>query len=144
LGNKPNLKIIPPTPGCQICDGSCWEQILCKQYYWGCTKKGNYWGDWIAPGTKVFFVFRQNNRPQKPNTLYTLWAKTKVLKIGNYIDSSGVKGKDGYNVMELIPFMPAPIFKQNLTAKFVVDAPWGSSNYRYIDSQIETVLDSLI
>ena|ERR1035437_7036726 len=146
IGNPLGLNIKPPTPGCNPCDGKCWEQILCKEYFWGYVPIGNFWGKEAQPGIKVFFVFRQNNKPNKPNRLYTLWGKTTISSKDDFIDSSGQTGKNGYNLIHFAPFNPAERgkWKWNLTANFIVGNPWGQGNIRYIDHNIEKVLDSLI
>lgn len=143
-GNKLNLNIDPPTPGCEPCNGGCWEQHLCKQCFWGCTPKGNFWGDRIQLGMKVFFVFREpsKNSPRQ----YTLWGKTTVSNIDDSIDTSGQIGKDGYHLISFAQFRPAPgnRWVQHLTSNDIVGGVWGQGNYRYIPNRIETILDGLI
>jgi len=140
--NKLGLNIKPPSPGCDPCDGSCWEQTLCSQYFWGCTPQGNFWGKRTQPGMKVFFVFRERNSPR----LYTLWRKTTISSIDASINTSGLSGMNGYYLIRFTPFSPAPRDKwvQHLTSNTIVGCPWGQGNYRYIPSRIETVLNGLI
>jgi len=141
LGNKLRLNINPPSPGCNSCDGSCWEQTLCSQYFWGCTPQGKLWGKGRTwPGMKVFFVFRERNSPR----LYTLWGKTTISRIDTSINTSGQRGMSGYHLMHFAPFSPAPRNRwvQHLTSNAVVGGFWGQGNYRYIPDKIATVLNS--
>lgn len=128
--NKSNLAIKPPNITDTVCSGSCWEQTLCTQYFWGCTPYGNLWGKRAKPGMKVLFVFRQKINSK---TLYTLWAETYLKSIDSGLNSSGIPGKNGYNLMYFEPFQPFPKnqWKRNLLAQSIVGNDWGSGNYRY-------------
>ena len=143
IENKCKLDITPPKSGDMFCSGSCWERKLCKEYCWGCNPKGNFWGKRTVKGMKVFLIFRQLH---KPDTLYTLWWKTLVDSVDNFIDKSGQKGKDGYALMHFKPFIAAPRNKwaSNLTSSNVVGNLFGNGNYRFVKGNIATLLDSLI
>jgi len=141
-GNKLGLAIKAPSPGCDHCDGECWEQILCKQYFWGCSPKGNFWGKRAKPGMKVFFVFRENSKPR----LYTLWGKTTISSVAASLDTSGQRGRNGYHLIHFAQFKPVveSKWKKGLTAKSIVGKPFGQGNFRYIPNSITDVLDKMI
>ena len=144
--NKLGLKITPPSPGSNPCNGSCWEQILCKQHFWGCTPKGCFWGGRAQPGIKVFFVFREHHKNKPRPTLYTLWGKTTINSIDASIDLSGVSGKHGYHLIHFAPFQPAAQTNwiSGLAANNIVGKPFGSGNFRYIPNSITDELDKMI
>ena len=137
------LNITHPKIGEHVCSGSCWEQTLCKGFYWGCNPQYKYWGERAYPGMKVFFIFRQRTSTE---TLYTLWATTTVKSIDEHICESGEYGKDGYNLMYFVPFKPLPRNQwiSNLKANDIVGTHFGNGNYRYIDKRIESKLDNLL
>jgi len=143
-GNKLKLNIQKPSPGCDPCDGVCWEQILCKQYFWGCTPQGNFWGK-AQLGMKVFFVHREVRDSGLPR-LYTLWGKTTISSIADSINTSGLQSQNGYHLIYFAPFIVAPRSRQvtGLTANTITGKDWDQGGFRYILNNVAAMLDKLI
>jgi len=137
-GNKLNLDIRAPSPGCESCDGECWEQQLCRLYCWGCNPSGRRWGPRAKPGMRVFFVFREV--PKNGPRGYTLWGKATIRTIDSF------PGTRGYYFIHFDQFGAAPRnkWRVNLSAAQIVGNAFGSGLYRYVPSGIAQQLERMI
>ncbi|MHB8109987.1 MAG: hypothetical protein ACYDHW_08140 [Syntrophorhabdaceae bacterium] len=107
----------------------CWEQVLCKRYFWG-----NVRGRWRStfPGMPVYFVF------SKSDGSLTLWGSSTVERIDNTPDK--------YPPVFFNPFVPFPEDKwiRGLSGKEITGSEWRQGNFRYLDAKHEGYLASLI
>jgi len=108
----------------------CWEQVLCKKYFWGNVK-----GKWssVYKGMPVYFVYTALD-----NTL-TLWGHSSIKNINND------PGLD-YPYIEFEPFKPLAEEKavKGLTGEMITGKHWRQLNFRYLDEKHEAYLASLI
>ena len=107
----------------------CWEQVLCKKYFWGNVK-----GKWryVFIGMPVYFVY-----PEVDSTL-TLWGYGLVDRIDNEPDE--------YPPIFFKPFEPLPQERwvKGLNGAKVTGKKWGQLHFRYLDESHEKYLASLI
>jgi len=107
----------------------CWEQVLCKKYFWG-----NPLGSWRSAyiGMPVYFVY-----PEANGTM-TLWGYSTIEKIDNEPDE--------YPPIYFKPFTPLPQEKwvRGLTGDVITGAKWGQGIFRYLDDNHERFLASLV
>ncbi|MBM4147154.1 MAG: ribbon-helix-helix protein, CopG family [Nitrospira sp.] len=106
----------------------CWEQNLCKKYYWG-----NLKGQWrfAIVGMPVYFFYTEYDR-----TL-TLWGHSHIERIDNNLS---------HPTLFFTPFNPLPDDKwiKGLSGKEITGAKWGQGFFRYLDEQHEKYLKTLI
>lgn len=113
----------------------CWEQVLCKRFFWG-----NPVGEWrqVYKGMPVFFVY------QEPDSTYTLWGYSKIKDI----DTRG--GKTGYRDYPVIFFEPFEALVEekrikNLSAEELTGTKrWNMPFYRYLSEEQVNFLENLI
>jgi len=107
----------------------CWEQVLCKKYFWG-----NVMGKWrdVFIGMPVYFVYGDVN-----NTL-TLWGFSEITKIEN--------DREVYPPIFFKPFEPMPKEKwvEGLTGEQITGKDWKQLHYRYLDELHERKLALLV
>jgi hypothetical protein len=107
----------------------CWEQVLCKKYFWGNVK-----GKWrsVTEGMPVYFVY-----PEFDGSL-TLWGHSEVVKIDN--------SAPAYPPISFKPFEPLPQDKwiKGLTGDEITGKSWRQLHYRYLDESHEQYLASLL
>jgi hypothetical protein len=107
----------------------CWEQILCKKYFWG-----NVMGKWryVFIGMPVYFVY-----PELDLSL-TLWGRSVIDSIDN--------GPEKYAPIYFEPFEPLPQQKwiKGLTGEGITGKKWGQLHFRYLDESHENYLSSLV
>jgi hypothetical protein len=107
----------------------CWEQVLCKKYFWGNVKvKWRY----VFVGMPVYFVY-----PEVDSTL-TLWGHSLVDRIDN--------GPDEYPPIFFKPFKPLPEerWAKGLNGEKITGKKWGQLHFRYLDERHERYLASLV
>ncbi len=107
----------------------CWEQVLCKKYFWG-NVKGRWRNVFIE--MPVYFVYTELN-----GTL-TLWGHSRIKKINNE--------PKVYPPIFFEPFDPMPEEKwvKGLTGEVITGKPWKQLHYRYLNDVHEKYLASLI
>lgn len=107
----------------------CWEQVLCKKYFWGNVK-----GKWreAFKGMPVYFVYAEENR-----TL-TLWGHSVIDKINDE--------PKRYPPIFFKSFKPLPQDKwvKGLTGEKITGSSWRQLHYRYLDERHENYLSSLV
>jgi len=107
----------------------CWEQVLCKKYFWG-----NPLGSWRSADIEmpVYFVYPESNGTM------TLWGYSTIEKIDNSLDE--------YTPISFKPFEPLPKEKwvRGLTGKIITGKKWGQGIFRYLDEHHERYLASLV
>lgn len=107
----------------------CWEQVLCKRYFWG-----NVRGKWRStfPDMPVYFVYPESN-----GTL-TLWGYSTIERIDNEPDK--------YPPIFFKPFTPLPKNKwiRGLHGEEITGRKWGQGNFRYLEEKYQRYLASLI
>jgi hypothetical protein len=109
------------------CASTCYEQKLCTDDPRWQTALGT-WRQAQA-GDKTYFVFRQAG----PRALYTLWGRSRVTRVeGCYI------------FFERFEPLPEAKWRENLTARQLVENEWKQGFYRYVDALQEDKLDSLV
>jgi len=110
-------------------DAWCWEQVLCKKYFWGNVK-----GRWrfVFKGMPVYFVY-----PELDHSL-TLWGHSVVDSINN----EPVK----YAPIYFKPFKPLPQERwiKGLTGEKITGAKFRQLHYRYLDESHERYLSALV
>lgn len=109
--------------------GWCWEQVLCKKYFWGNVK-----GKWryVFKGMPVYFVY-----PEFNGTL-TLWGHSVIDRINNDLEE--------YPPIHFKPFSPLPQdrWMKGLTGKEITGKKWGQLHFRYLDESHEQYLSALV
>lgn len=107
----------------------CWEQVLCKKYFWG-----NIKGKWrqVEEGMPVYFVCVE------PDRTLTLWGHSVIDRVDNELER--------YPAIYCKPFKPMPEDKwvKELTGDEITGRKWGQLNFRYLDEVHETYLASLV
>ncbi|MDP2167126.1 MAG: ribbon-helix-helix domain-containing protein [Thermodesulfovibrionales bacterium] len=107
----------------------CWEQVLCKKYFWGNVK-----GKWrqVSIGIPVYFVYGDLD-----NTL-TLWGHSIIENVDNEPDE--------YPPIFFKPFVPMPQSKwiKGLTGREITGKSWRQLHFRYLDEIHENYLASLV
>ena len=123
----------------EICSGHCWERYICTRYRWGCTPPGNTFNRAYV-GSKVFLVFSQRDG------LYTLWGVTKVMGTDGQPRQEGGEDEKGFAFVHFEPFTPLPKDKwvRDLRDLDLVGASWRMGTFRYISTQQESYLESLL
>jgi hypothetical protein len=106
----------------------CWEQLLCKKYFWGNVK-----GKWrsVFKGMPVYFVY-----PELDLSL-TLWGHSVIDGIDNEPEK--------YAPIYFKPFKPLPQERwiKGLTGKEITGEEWRQLHFRYLDESHERYLASL-
>jgi len=107
----------------------CWEQVLCKKYFWGNVK-----GKWrfVFKGMPVYFVY-----PELDLSL-TLWGHSVI----DSIDNEPKK----YAPIYFKPFNPLPQEKwiKGLTGEEITGKKWRQLHFRYLDESHENYLSALV
>ena len=107
----------------------CWEQVLCKRFFWG-----NVRGKWRSayPDMPVYFVY-----PEKNGTL-TLWGESTIERIDNEPNQ--------YPPIFFKPFKPLPKDKwiKGLRGQEITGNKWAQGNFRYLEEKHQKYLASLI
>lgn len=100
----------------------CWEQVLCREYFWG-----NVRGKWrdVFIGMPVYFVYVDENK-----TL-TLWGFSEIARIEN--------NRADYPTIFFKSFEPMPKEKwvEGLTGEEITGENWKQLHYRYLDETHE-------
>ena len=128
-GGEPSVDVGKPSVNEKgICTTVCWDQLICTDYRWGCTPKGNIFGSRAHVGEHAYFVFKQ------PNGKYTLWGITTVNSRDNAIMKDGENWERGFSFMHFTPFesLPEDKWVRDLSAQELVGNKWGSGRFRYI------------
>jgi hypothetical protein len=111
-------------------DSWCWEQNLCKKFYWRRAKEGQ-WSS-VSIGMPVYFVY-----PEFDKSL-TLWGQTLIDKIENE--------NPCLSTLYFKPFKPLPRdeWVRGLNGKYITGQDWKQGQYRYLDKVQDKILRSLI
>lgn len=106
------------------CKADCAESSLCKSFKWY-----NFLGDFDLSRAKgkAYFVY-----PDIGNSL-VLWGKSKIIKVNG----------DTIVFNEFKP-MPETKWVRNLLAKDILGEHWKSNTFRYIEENVEQLLNKLI
>ena len=108
--------------------GWCWEQVLCKKYFWGNVK-----GKWrsVFKGMSVYFVY-----PEFDGSL-TLWGHSVIDRIDNEPEE--------YPPIYFKPFSPLPQerWAKGLTGEKITGKKWGQLHFRYLDETHEQYLSAM-
>lgn len=109
--------------------GWCWEQVLCKKYFWGNVK-----GKWRQTFKEmpVYFV-----HPELDGSL-TLWGHSLIERIDNEPHE--------YPPIYFKPFKPLPQDRwvKGLTGEEIVGEKWRQLHFRYLDESHEKYLSALV
>jgi len=107
----------------------CWEQVLCKKYFWGNVK-----GKWrfVFKGMPVYFVY-----PELDLSL-TLWGHSVIDSINNEPEK--------YAPIYFKPFKPLPQERwvKGLTGQDITGKDWRQLHFRYLDESHEKYLSALV
>lgn len=114
----------------------CWEQVLCKKFFWG-----NPLGEWrwVYKGMPVFFVY------QEPDSTYTLWGYSKIKEFDS--TTRRLEDKTYCSVIFFEPFEALPDEKRvkKLTAEELTGTRrWNMPFYRYLSNNQVNFLENLI
>jgi hypothetical protein len=109
--------------------GWCWEQVLCKKYFWGNVK-----GKWrqVFKEMPVYFVY-----PELDGSL-TLWGHSLIERIDNEPDE--------YPPIYFKPFKPLPQDRwvKGLIGEEITGQKWKQLHFRYLDESHEKYLSALV
>ena len=108
----------------------CWEQVLCKSYFWG-----NVRGKWrkVSKGMPVYFVYTE------PDGTLTLWGHSSVTeKPHNELKQ--------YSPIYFKPFEPMPQdkWRKGLSGEIITGSSWRQGNFRYLNEAYEKKLADLV
>lgn len=109
--------------------GWCWEQVLCKKYFWGNVK-----GKWryAFKEMPVYFVYPEFDRS------LTLWGHSVIDRIDNELQE--------YPPIYFKPFEPLPQDRwvKGLTGEEITGKKWKQLHFRYLDESHEKYLSALV